>query len=231
MNTGFRSALNLFRRVLTKRSSQFSSKAVSIVDPEKQYVRTVGLLAESEIFTHMTLGERVAIHQTLSALTKDVTCVEIGSYLGASTCFICSAISQSSRLICIDTWQNDAMKYQDADTDAEKRDTHAEFVHNTRRFRDKIVEIRRWSHAALDDVVAVAQGVDFLFIDGDHNYDGVKLDWDLYSPLLSPGAIVAFHDTGWAEGVRQVVREDVLPIAKLVRKLPNLEFYCVGRNL
>jgi predicted O-methyltransferase YrrM len=37
-------------------------------------------------------------------------------------------------------------------------------------------------------------GIDFLMIDGDHTYDGVKRDFELYSPLLSANALVAFHD-------------------------------------
>jgi len=36
--------------------------------------------------------------------------------------------------------------------------------------------------------------IDFLFIDGDHGYDGVRADYELYAPLVRPGGIVAFHD-------------------------------------
>src|SRR6266496_776319 len=36
--------------------------------------------------------------------------------------------------------------------------------------------------------------IDFLFIDGDHTYDGVKADFELYSPLVRKGGMVAFHD-------------------------------------
>ncbi len=36
--------------------------------------------------------------------------------------------------------------------------------------------------------------VDFLFIDGDHSYEGVRRDFELYSPLAADGALVAFHD-------------------------------------
>lgn len=36
--------------------------------------------------------------------------------------------------------------------------------------------------------------VDFLFIDGDHSYEGVKKDYDLYSPFVQKGGIIAFHD-------------------------------------
>lgn len=36
--------------------------------------------------------------------------------------------------------------------------------------------------------------VDFLFIDGDHTYKGVKKDFQMYSPLVRKGGLVAFHD-------------------------------------
>lgn len=38
------------------------------------------------------------------------------------------------------------------------------------------------------------EGVDMLFIDGDHSFEGVLEDWLLYAPLVRPGGIVAFHD-------------------------------------
>jgi predicted O-methyltransferase YrrM len=37
-------------------------------------------------------------------------------------------------------------------------------------------------------------GLDFLFIDGDHTFEGVKSDYDLYSPLVKPGGTIIFHD-------------------------------------
>lgn len=36
--------------------------------------------------------------------------------------------------------------------------------------------------------------VDFLFIDGDHSYEGVKTDFLTYSPFVRSGGIIAFHD-------------------------------------
>lgn len=38
------------------------------------------------------------------------------------------------------------------------------------------------------------RSVDFLFIDGDHTYEGVRSDFERYSPLLSERALVGFHD-------------------------------------
>ena len=39
-----------------------------------------------------------------------------------------------------------------------------------------------------------AHKIDFLFIDGDHSYAGVKKDYELYSPFVRKGGILAFHD-------------------------------------
>lgn len=36
--------------------------------------------------------------------------------------------------------------------------------------------------------------VDFAFIDGDHTYEGVKADFQLYGPLVRPGGLIGFHD-------------------------------------
>lgn len=36
--------------------------------------------------------------------------------------------------------------------------------------------------------------LDFLFIDADHSYEGVKMDFEMYSPLVKPGGIIALHD-------------------------------------
>lgn len=36
--------------------------------------------------------------------------------------------------------------------------------------------------------------VDFLFIDGDHTYEGVKQDFNDYAPLVAKGGLIGFHD-------------------------------------
>ena len=39
-----------------------------------------------------------------------------------------------------------------------------------------------------------ASNIDFLFIDGDHSYDGVMNDYEMYGPLVRKGGLIAFHD-------------------------------------
>jgi hypothetical protein len=50
-----------------------------------------------------------------------------------------------------------------------------------------------------------------LWIDGDHTYRGAKLDFDLFTPFLIEGGIVAFHDTLHEfEGPIRVFVENIL---------------------
>jgi predicted O-methyltransferase YrrM len=36
--------------------------------------------------------------------------------------------------------------------------------------------------------------LDLLFIDGDHTYEGVKSDFEMYSPLVAKDGMIVFHD-------------------------------------
>jgi predicted O-methyltransferase YrrM len=62
----------------------------------------------------------------------------------------------------------------------------------------KICFFRKDSHkkSTKDELLKKLKGrkIDFLFIDGDHRYKGVKKDWTLYAPLVKRNGLVAFHD-------------------------------------
>jgi predicted O-methyltransferase YrrM len=64
--------------------------------------------------------------------------------------------------------------------------------------RQRLVSIEGDSHAA--ETVSRIEGLlageplDFLFIDGDHSYDGVRADFESYGTLVRPGGLIALHD-------------------------------------
>jgi cephalosporin hydroxylase len=54
------------------------------------------------------------------------------------------------------------------------------------------------SHEALTvekvKVIIEDKKADMLFIDGDHGASGAQQDFEMYSPFVKPGGLVAFHD-------------------------------------
>jgi predicted O-methyltransferase YrrM len=45
-----------------------------------------------------------------------------------------------------------------------------------------------------DKVKEFCPEYDLIFIDGDHSYEGVRRDFELYQELLSPRGYIVFHD-------------------------------------
>ena len=62
----------------------------------------------------------------------------------------------------------------------------------------KIHLIRADSHSqsTLERIKSILNGkkIDFLFIDGDHTYEGVKKDFEMYTPSVKNDGVIAFHD-------------------------------------
>lgn len=48
---------------------------------------------------------------------------------------------------------------------------------------------------------------DFVYIDGDHSYEGVSRDLLNYYDLINPGGVIGFHDTVIFPGVKEFIAE------------------------
>jgi predicted O-methyltransferase YrrM len=76
--------------------------------------------------------------------------------------------------------------------------------------------------------------VDFVFIDGEHSYDGLRRDWEAWSGLVAPGGVAALHDScssaerdiedaGSVRYTREVIRRDArYEVAEVVDTLTVL---------
>lgn len=165
------------------------------------------------IQTSVTKTEKSILHKIGKGLLAESLCVEIGSYYGASSVCIASglaATSNRSRLFCIDTWMNDAVSDK-------KGDTMPAFLENVKQFQGVITCVRGFSDKIIREI---PDKIDFLFIDGDHSYEGVTKDLALYLPKLKPNAILAMHDYS-RQTVKKAINEKVDPIT--MKKL-----YCLG---
>ena len=153
--------------------------------------------------TQLTITERILLYSLATRLQKGAILVEIGSHLGGSSQFLaCAAQRLSGKLYCVDTWKSHGMTIQ-------RGDTYDEFARNIRSYGSKVIPLRGYSKEIASQFI---DQIDLLFIDGDHSYDGCLTDIQAWSPHLVSGATVIFHDYSWADGVRSVIEEMIVPI-------------------
>lgn len=153
--------------------------------------------------THLSNDEKLLLYNLSTSLPENACIVEIGSYLGASTyCLASGVTSYGGKVYAIDTWTNIGMSEGE-------RNTFDKFQSNIAPLREVVIPLKGFSKA---HAISFDKQIDLLFIDGDHSYEGVKTDLELWLPKVKPGGWVVMHDFGWAEGVKRCVREYLLPV-------------------
>lgn len=158
-----------------------------------------GLLHAKSIPSWTTREELHTLYQHARKINKGAYCLEIGSYLGASTSYIGAGIAEKNgTLICVDTWNNETMPEGEMDT-------FVEFCKNTQPISKYIRTIRNKSSELLPE--DFPEKFDFIFIDGDHSYESVKSDFELVTVLTRKKSKVFFHDSVAYEGVTKVIGE------------------------
>ena len=66
--------------------------------------------------------------------------------------------------------------------------------------------------------------VEFVFLDGDHSYEGLRGDWEAWSPLVAPGGVVCLHDS-CSSAERDIKGAgSVLYTREVIRRDPCFEF-------
>jgi predicted O-methyltransferase YrrM len=118
------------------------------------------------------------------------TVVEIGTARGGTFWLWCQLAQHNATIVSVDLPGGDFGGGY-SPKDAKKFKTYG-------KSRQSLYFLRRDSHdpATVDSVIRRLNGldIDFLFIDGDHRYSGVKRDFKLYSPLVRDRGLIAFHD-------------------------------------
>jgi predicted O-methyltransferase YrrM len=108
---------------------------------------------------------------------------EIGTASGGTLYFLTRAAHESALIVSIDIA-----------TPPYTRFTRSKLA----RTKQRVISLEGDSHATetMERLLALLDGepLDFLFVDGDHSYDGVKRDFELYGPLVRPGGLIALHD-------------------------------------
>ena len=145
--------------------------------------------------------ERKVLHALAAGLPRGAVALEIGSHLGASSCYLAAGLAAiGGHLFCVDTWLNETMPDG-------VRDTFAEFEANTEGVRRFITTVRKRSCDLSAADIRVP--LHLVFIDGDHAYASVTRDFERVQEWVAEEGIIAFHDFGNPdyEGVTRVVGE------------------------
>ena len=157
----------------------------SVIERAWQHARTVpGFLAELE-FRALAL---LAI-----CAPNDGVIVEIGSFKGKSTLALASVAEHYGLgpVVSIDPHTTPSV------TDPDLKGQSSSFNDFLTTIRTAGFEQQIEIHRAFSKDVAKGwnRKIRLLWIDGDHTYIGTKEDFDLFSPFLTKGAMVALHDT------------------------------------
>ena len=131
--------------------------------------------------------------------------MEIGTRNGGTLFLYSWTLPRGTQLLSLDLPSDQSLR---RGYDRFKTSYLASFVQKTQSL--KLIRGNSHSPSNLAKAKVVVGGVgklDFLFIDGDHTYEGVKQDFEMYSPLVRKGGLVAFHDiVGHDVGISEVDR-------------------------
>jgi cephalosporin hydroxylase len=152
--------------------------------------------------------------------------VEVGAFWGQSAVYLAEAAKLADKglkVYCVDTftmWPETNVGVHDpavnpgieprvhAQFHNSQFETFAHFVDSTRLSPDPLRVLRMGSLEAAELLEGQAGNVHLVFLDDDHEYEHVRAELAIWTPLLRPGGIIAGHDfTEEFDGVRRAVRE------------------------
>ena len=135
--------------------------------------------------------------------------LEIGSYEGASACYLIEALGQQKdiEIHCIDTWEEDLENKESGSAQTDMPAVEKRFQQNTQMAIGKVgnkvalTKHKGYSDVELSKLIASGkQGYfDFIYVDGSHQAPDVLVDAVLSFRLLKINGVIAFDDYLWQE--------------------------------
>ena len=114
--------------------------------------------------------------------------VEIGVWEGLTTTSLRRAMPPDAELLCVDPYPVGRLGFSTQQIIARRE--------VGRISNGRVRWIRATGAEAGRNYSLASEGqVDFVFIDGDHTYEGIRNDWMVWSPLVAAGGVVALHDS------------------------------------
>ena len=140
-------------------------------------------LAKAE--TQTTPSERECLARYAAGKKRPV---EIGVWHGVTTCRLRDEMASDGVLFAVDPFPIGRLNFSAQRYIARKEVAKA--CNGSVRWI-RLTGVR----AARDYVLSGEPRPDFVFIDGDHSYEGIRSDWEAWSSLVAASGIVALHDS------------------------------------
>jgi hypothetical protein len=141
---------------------------------------------------------------------EPLTGAEIGVMRGANTINIFRKLN-INKMYLIDPY-----KIYDGIDGTQKfimKDTERIANHKLRRYRNRITFVKELSEDATEHV---PNELDFVYIDGNHHYEYIKKDIELYYPKIKKNGVIGGHDFDQPEVARAVTefayKRNITPI-------------------
>ena len=155
------------------------------------------------------------LHNLLSNKEHKVG-AEIGVQIGLTTKNLLKSLPKIEKYYAIDPWldypeYHEGFRAKKLTRVPQKQMDHSfsVFMRDTEQYKDKIILMKMFSSEAVKQIED--ESLDFVFIDGNHSYESVKEDIQLYTPKVKKGGLIAGHDFGLQlSGVKEAVPESFL---------------------
>jgi len=132
------------------------------------------------------------------------TILEIGTDKGGTLYLWCKAASEDATIVSIDL--SSRRRYS-----PQRRKLYAKFKKSASQ-KLHFLPFSSHDQTTVDKAMSLfdEKKIDYLFIDGDHTYEGVKSDYYMFNHMVKKGGLIAFHDIKTVRqdcGVRELWEE------------------------
>jgi predicted O-methyltransferase YrrM len=144
---------------------------------------------------------------------EDAIVAEIGSHMGVSTELFAM---HCHKVYTIDCWASCGDKYDGSTSESRGLRRRAKIYNGVDRARyEKICRERLSNYSNVEIIKDFSENAvnkfedeffDIIYIDGNHTYEAVAKDIELWSPKIKRGGFVLGHDFNWP-GVKKAVEE------------------------
>lgn len=166
--------------------------ALRLVGAAARDPRAFGITAVA-VRRHRALQKPLELYEYVRFLRRReiARCLEIGTLWGGTFFAHCAVTAPDGHVITVDSFPRQSARAMTLR------------CRQLARATQNVTCIWRDSHSesTFAEVASSLNGssLDLLFLDGDHSSEGVVRDYEMYSPLVRAGGVIALHDVAAAE--------------------------------